>query len=284
MSERINIRGGDIPLSQLIPLKKRNVTDRALKKLRSSIMAVGIIEPLCVSPCEGGFHILDGYIRYEVLLELGIEKVPCMIYDTPDLYTMNRQVNHISPLQEARMLRKALEKIDEKTIASAFGMKSIRYRIDTSLAKKLHEDVVAAYDNGTISKRCASELSHVTPKRQKEILMLMFEIENFSLDIIRAQILKTPEPERQLQKKKSPWKTNEENKKTIGDQLKIIEEEHDFYAGLYRQYVSDLTRIVIHVRAMLSKDELKEALEILEPEIYKFFQDLIANECDFEEE
>ena len=114
--------------------------------------------------------------------------------------------------------------------------------------------------------------------------MLMFEIENFSLDIIRAQILKTSESERRNQKKKTPWKQNEENKKTIGDQLKIVEEEHDFYAGLYRQYVSDLTRIVIHVRDILSNEELKEALEVLEPEICKFFQELIANECDFQEE
>ena len=43
-----------------------------------------------------------------------------------DLYTPNRQVNHLSPMQEVRMLRKALEKLDKPIIANAFGVASFK--------------------------------------------------------------------------------------------------------------------------------------------------------------
>ena len=283
MLKNIDVRGSDIPLSQLIPIKKRTVTEKALRKLRSSIMAVGIIEPLCICPCDDGYNILDGYLRYSLLLELGVETAPCMIYDTPDIYTMNRQVNHISPFQEARMLRKALEKVDENRIAEAFGMKSLKHRLDTSLAKHLHEDVIVAYDDGTISRRCAVEFSHVSSTRQKEILTIMFELENFNVDLVQAQVLKTPISERRLSQRKSPWKQNEENKRSIADQLQELEGEYDFYSGLYRQYVSDLTRVVIHIREMIQHSEVKDFLTANEPDIFSFFQELLDNECNYQE-
>lgn len=52
--------------------------------------AVGLIEPLGV--CQEGdqYFILDGYIRYTALLELGIETVPCLVLAGRDLYTPPR--------------------------------------------------------------------------------------------------------------------------------------------------------------------------------------------------
>ena len=54
-----------------------------------------------------------------------METVPCLVLSSRDLYTPNRQVNYLSPMEEIGMLRKALEKLDEKTIARAFGIESI---------------------------------------------------------------------------------------------------------------------------------------------------------------
>lgn len=48
---------------------------------------VGLISPLCV--CQEGdqYFILDGYIRYTALLELGIDTVPCLVLAGRDLHT-----------------------------------------------------------------------------------------------------------------------------------------------------------------------------------------------------
>ncbi|MFN9642175.1 MAG: ParB N-terminal domain-containing protein, partial [Pirellula sp.] len=63
------------------------------------------------------YEILDGTLRYRILLDLGVESVPCLIHSTRDGFTGNRMVNQLSASQEMRMLRKSLEELDEKTIA-----------------------------------------------------------------------------------------------------------------------------------------------------------------------
>ena len=124
--ERANVKGADVPIVKLTPLRKRTISKKNYNKLVANIKAVGLIEPLCV--CQEGdqYFILDGYIRYTALLELGIESAPCLVLASRDLYTPNRQVNHLSPKEEVRMLRKALEKLDEATITQAFGVESLK--------------------------------------------------------------------------------------------------------------------------------------------------------------
>ncbi|MBS3821804.1 MAG: ParB-like nuclease domain-containing protein, partial [Phycisphaerae bacterium] len=107
MSEQnpTNVKGIDVPIVKLTPLRKRKVSKKNYNTLMANLKAVGLIEPLCV--CQEGeqYFILDGYIRYTALLELGVETVPCLVLPSRDLYTPNRQVNHLSPQQEVGMLR-----------------------------------------------------------------------------------------------------------------------------------------------------------------------------------
>ncbi len=110
------IEGADVPIVKLTPLRKRTISKKNYNRLRANIKAVGLIEPLCVCHEGDQYFILDGYLRYTALLELGIETVPCLVLASRDLYTPNRQVNHLSGRQEIQMLRKALENLDETTI------------------------------------------------------------------------------------------------------------------------------------------------------------------------
>jgi len=136
--EAANITGMDVPIIKLTPLRKRKVSKKNYNKLLANLKTVGLIEPLCVCKEGDQFLILDGYIRYTALLELGIETVPCLVLGSRDLYTPNRQVNHLSPREEARMLRKALEKLDEESIARAFGMEFVGTHLNSALYRNLH--------------------------------------------------------------------------------------------------------------------------------------------------
>ena len=104
--EPANVKGTDVPIVQLTPLRKRTISKKNYAKLLANVKAVGLIEPLCVCQEGGQYFILDGYLRYTVLLELGIETVPCLVLPSRDLYTPNRQVNHLSSKEEVRMLRR----------------------------------------------------------------------------------------------------------------------------------------------------------------------------------
>ena len=73
------VPGRDIPLVLLRPRHERKISKREYERIRASILAVGLIEPLLVFPEDDYYIILNGHQRYRILLELGVETVPCIL-------------------------------------------------------------------------------------------------------------------------------------------------------------------------------------------------------------
>ena len=101
--EEANVRGMDVPIVKLIPRNERKVSKKHRDRIEASLRAVGLIEPLIVFPMEGGYEILDGHLRYQILLDMGIESVPCLIGNEREAFTGNRMVNRLSASQEMRI-------------------------------------------------------------------------------------------------------------------------------------------------------------------------------------
>lgn len=272
-----NVKGMDVPIVKLIPLRKRKISPRNYNRLVANLKAVGLIEPLLVCQEAEQFFILDGYLRYTALVDLGVETVPCLVLPSRDLYTANRQVNHLSPRQEITMLRQALEKIDEKTIARAFGIESIKSRLNTSMFRELHPQVVAALEKGQILQAVAKELTFVVPSRQLEILKLMQDAGDSSMAFVKAQLITTPPAARSKKvRKNSPWERGQQTRKDLVKKLTEVEKHYDFYSGLYRQYVGDLLKLSIYVRQIVTRPLLQEYLKKHHSETLKFFESLLA--------
>jgi len=53
----------DIPIVKLIPLRKRNISKQAFRRILASIKMCGLLAPLLVYPENDNFIILDGYPR-----------------------------------------------------------------------------------------------------------------------------------------------------------------------------------------------------------------------------
>jgi len=275
--EKANVTGVDVPIVQLTPLRKRTIGKKNYNKLLANIKTVGLIEPLCV--CQEGkqFFILDGYIRYTVFLELGIDTVPCLVLPSRDLYTPNRQVNHLSPREENRMLRKALEKLDEQTIAQAFGVESLEARLKTSLYRELHPEVAAELENNHLTQAIARELAFVQPKRQLEIVTLMKDTGDCSTAFAKAQVLATPSHLRSKKKRGiTPWQRGQNTKRDLVKKLAEVEKHYDFYSALYRQYVGDLLKLAIYIRQIVSRAELRAHLAEHHPEDLTCFESVLA--------
>jgi ParB-like chromosome segregation protein Spo0J len=111
-----SVNGQDIPIAKLFPLTERCITKSAYDKIAASIRAVGLLDPLVVYPERSHYVILDGRLRFQILLDMGIEVVPCIIWKEKEAFTANRMVNRLSRAQEARMIRKSLDELDEATI------------------------------------------------------------------------------------------------------------------------------------------------------------------------
>jgi ParB family chromosome partitioning protein len=269
----------DVPIIRLRPLRERRVTQREADRIRASIKAIGLIEPLIVFPDGVDFVILDGVQRYRALLEFGVEVVPCILGEQREAFTGNRMVNRVSPLQENRMLEKSLEELDEETIARALGIASISHRIKKTMLSQLHREAVAAYDEGTITRTCAMELTFVKPARQQEILSAMKGYKDFSVAFARSLILKTPPSQRETRRrhKQNPWAKTTHRKSDLLKKLTDAEQKQDFYARLYKQYTIDLLRLAIYARALLTNPAIRTHLDQHHPKIVERFSSIISD-------
>lgn len=272
------VQGIDVSIVKLVPRNERKVAKKYRQRIEASLRAVGLIEPLIVFPLEEGYEILDGSLRYSILLDMGVETVPCLVHSTRDGFTGNRMVNQLSASQEMRMLKKSLEELDEKTIANALGMQGIGHRLNKGLLAKLHADVVKAFNNNKFNLQVAKELTHVKPERQQEILKLMESCKDFSTTFARGLVLKTPVAKRtKTGGAKSPWTKADEQKSQLLKRLKEAEQQQDFYSGLYRQYTTNLLKLVIYVRSLLSNAEVKTYLHANHRELADLFEQVLEH-------
>ena len=272
------VEGRDIPLVLLRPRHDRKISKREYDRIRASILAVGLIEPLLVFPEDDYYIILNGHQRYRILIELGVETVPCIFAPEKESFTSNRMVNRLSPLQESRMIKKSLDELDEKTIAAALGIAHIAHRLNATLLKQLHPAIAAAFDAETINKACVLELTYVTPKRQEEILRTMENYKDYSVPFARSLVLKTPQHARAKNRTgvRNPWARSEQRKSDLLKRLADAEEKHDFYTTLYRQYSINLLKLVIYVRLLVTKERIAAYLRESHPDILATFQEIVT--------
>jgi hypothetical protein len=272
------VQGLDISIVKLVPRNERNVAKKYRQRIEASIRAVGLIEPLIVFPVNDGYEILDGVLRYRILLEMGVETVPCLIHASRDGFTGNRMVNQLSASQEMRMLRKSLEELDEKTIADALGMQGIAHRLNKGLLDKLHPEVVKAFNANKINLQSARELVNVKLERQLEILQLMEKCNDYSTTFARGLVLKTSVAKRaKASNTRSPWTHADEKKSNLLKKLQEAEQQQDFYTGLYRQYTTNLLKLVIYVRSLLNNKEVKAYLQTHHAELMRTFAEILAS-------
>tara|TARA_B100001123_G_scaffold311361_1_gene348209 strand:+ start:1933 stop:2784 length:852 start_codon:yes stop_codon:yes gene_type:complete len=270
------VQGLDIPIVKLVPRNERKVSKKYCKRIEASLRAVGLIEPLIVYPQGDNYEILDGCLRYRILLEMGFEIVPCLLGSEREAFTGNRMVNQLSASQEMRMLRKSLEELDEKTIANALGMVGIGHRLNLGLLKKLEPAVVKAFEAGKMNLQCAKELTHVKPERQSEILNLMESCNDYSVTFVRGLVLKTSVAKRaKTNGARTPWTRADDKKNDLLKKLKEAEQQQDFYSGLYRQYTTNLLKLVIYVRSLLASDPVREYLRERHPQQLEIFEQII---------
>ena len=272
------VKGLDISIVKLVPRNERKIAKKYRQRIEASVRAVGLIDPLIVYPLDDGYEILDGVLRYRILLDLGVETVPCLVHDSRDGFTGNRMVNQLSASQEMRMLRKSLEELDEKTIANALGMQGIGHRLNKGLLDKLHPEVVKAFNANKINLQSAREMVNVKTDRQHEILQLMESCNDYSTTFARGLVLKTSVAKRaKAASAKTPWTQSDEKKSNLLKKLQEAEQQQDYYTGLYRQYTTNLLKLVIYVRTLPNNSGVKSYLQTNHTDLARIFEEILAS-------
>jgi ParB-like chromosome segregation protein Spo0J len=95
-------------------------------QIAASIREVGIVEPPVVARDRGeqGKHLLlDGHSRVAILRDMGETDVVCLVSTDDEAFTYNKHVNRIAPIQEHRMILKAIERgVSQDRIAKALNV------------------------------------------------------------------------------------------------------------------------------------------------------------------
>jgi len=104
-----------VPLDRLLPLRHltaKIAASRKYDRIRSSVISIGLIEPLAVAPKDdqGRHMLLDGHLRFHAMVAHGVTEAKCIIADDDDSFTYNKRVNRLATVQEHYMISPFLGK------------------------------------------------------------------------------------------------------------------------------------------------------------------------------
>jgi hypothetical protein len=191
-----------ISLSAILPVRAIGKTAKVshkYKQIAASIREIGLVEPPVVTLDARNpqcYLLLDGHIRVEILRDLGFAEVECLISTDDEAFTYNKRINRLSPIQEQRMIAKAIErKVPKDKIARALDI-NVR-----SIARKMQMlDGICGEVTGLLKdKFCPMAvfdiLRKMRPLRQIEAADLMINANNFAVSYASAILTATPQSE-----------------------------------------------------------------------------------------
>ena len=182
-----------IPVAAIVPLKTLPPgarESRSYAQVLSSIKAIGLIEAPVVMADEknvGTWFLLDGHLRLEALKELGIAEVECLLASDDDTYTYNKRVNRIPPIQEHRMIARAMDRgVSSADIASALNLQVESVLRRFRLLEGISPEAAEMLKDTPCSMKVFDILRQMTAVRQIEAADLMIGQNNFTVMFARA--------------------------------------------------------------------------------------------------
>ena len=189
-----------LALSQLSTLKVMRPGTKESSKYRqilTSVQAVGLVEPPVVIGDRNHpdrYFLLDGHLRVEALKDLGIAEVECLVATDEDTYSYNKRINRIPPIQEHRMIQRAIERgVSKEKIAAALGLGVQTIRQRTRLLEGICPDAVALLQDAACPAGVFLLLRRMASVRQVEAAELMVGQGNFTTVFAKAILAATPD-------------------------------------------------------------------------------------------
>ena len=275
-----------IPVAAIVPLKtlpNGAKASRSYSQVLSSIKAIGLIEAPVVMADEknpGTWFLLDGHLRLEALKELGIAEVECLLASDDDTYTYNKRVNRIPPIQEHRMIARAMDRgVSSADIAAALNLQVESVLRRFRLLEGISPEAAEMLKDTPCSMKVFDILRQMTAVRQIEAADLMIGQNNFTVMFARALRAATSENQLATTKKgKGAGKPTpsgqqiarmERELATLQTQVKSVEETYgidNLHLTVARGYIAKLlaNNRVVRWLATYQQDYLSEFQKIAE--------------------
>src|SRR5258705_3781607 len=189
-----------LPIASILPVKAIEKTAKSSHKYRqiaASIREIGLVEPPAViqdSRDPNSYLLLDGHLRIEALRDLGQTEVECLVSTDDEAFTYNKRISRLSPVQEQRMIAKAIERhVPKEKIARALDINVRSLSRKVQLLDGLCEEVIGLLKDKMCPMTVFDVLRKMNPLRQIEAAELLINANNFSISYASAILAGTPQ-------------------------------------------------------------------------------------------
>jgi|APTNR8051073442_1049403.scaffolds.fasta_scaffold28034_2 ParB/RepB/Spo0J family partition protein len=275
-----------VPIDHILPIRKVDTTGKKFSRYRSivrSIPETGIIEPLMVYPQKDspGFYLLmDGHYRLAACRELGIAEVECLVADEDESYTYNSKVNRLAPIQEQRMIRRAIDSgVPVERIAAALNRNEAEIRESIRLTDGLCSEVVNLLKEKQIAPGTLRLLKKVVPSRQIEIAELLTAANNFTKPYAEALVLGTPKDKlvNGSVPKSKTLKPQELHRLEV--EVEAIQKEYKVCEQSFAEHMMQLTLFRGFLKKLLANARIERFLNNRHPDLHQELAEIAASEA-----
>ena len=240
-----------------------------------------MVEPLVVHPQKdkkGMYLLLDGHLRYFALKDLGESEADCIVATDDESFTYNARVNRLPPIQEHKMIVKAVRNgVRPERIAAALNISVTNVRASMKLLDGIHEEAGDLLKDKSITPKAIRLLRQVSFVRQIEIAELMVAANNFAAGYAEALVLCTPknqlaEPGKpKVKRGLSPEEIGkmEQEMETVERDLKAVEES-------YGENILNLTCARGYIKKLLDNAKVVRFLNGNYQDIFSEFEGIVA--------
>lgn len=253
---------------------------RKFKQIRSSIEAVGLIEPLTVGPADratGSHVLLDGHVRLQAMQELGLEEAMCLVATDDEAYTYNNRINRLSTIQEHLMIRRAVERgVTPERLAKALTLDVSHIMKKLNLLEGICAEAAGLLKDQRFSANIGAVIRKMKPTRQIECAELMVSNNNMTVSYATALLAATPAS--MLVEERKPRRI----RGVTAEQMARMEKEMGNLQGQYKSaeasYGQDVLNLVLakgYLAKLLGNDEVFRFLEQRQPEVLREFSNIV---------
>jgi hypothetical protein len=269
-----------IPIASILPVKAIETTAKSSYKYRqiaASIREIGLVEPPIViqdTRETNSYLLLDGHLRIEVLRDLGQIEVECLVSTDDEAFTYNKRISRLSPVQEQRMIAKAIERnVPRDKIARALDINVRSISRKVQLLDGICGEAIGLLKDKMCPMAVFDVLRKMNSLRQIEAAEFLINANNFSVSYASAILAGTPQA--QLVTPQTPKRLKGMTAEAIARMERELSRLQQAISSIQDSYGQDhlhLTVVKGYLRKLITNDRVARYLEQYQPELFIEFQ------------
>ena len=275
-----------LELENILPmrlLKSDGKNIHRYKTILSSIPISGLVEPLVVYPQKdmpGKYMLKNGHLHYFALKDLGHTAAECIIATDDECYTYNARISRLPPIQEHRMIVKAVKNgVSPERLAAALNMPLRVVHASINLLNGIHTDAADLLKDKVICPKALRLFKRVKEMRQIEMAEMMVAANSFVVGYAEALVLGTP---------KHQLVNPDESKKKAGmsaediarmeSEMESLERELKAVTDSYTENIFTLQTAQTYIKNLVKNAKVVRYLAANHSEIYTEFEAIASIE------